>query len=406
MSVLKTISSSIRKVLSDNFASRANTTGSLGIATDGSTWNPVNGTITVTSGAATASSTPAVGAAGTAYPMVTATLPVQDNIIELKGTQQGSSVAVWVQSSSDWWMVDVDSTYNAIPGNWNYAYSQNAYTYVGGYTNAYFYASQPAYAPTTTSVTNYVTNTYSFTNSYTAPPNAYTPSPTSYTSPPTSYTAYGTNAWNYNYSYAQGNSGYSYANKSSYFHYVTAYANGVQWGNSTYTAPGTTNYASSPTSYSPGGTYYVNAANYGTSPGNTYYVYTGNYYNYTQYYYAGGTQNTTGGNYYTYQASQNATTYAYSEILRITQSVASSVSTITSSIISTAQTIGSLRVKTKGNQITAQAFSDANLVTQIGTDLVYTATGATVTTKYGLAISPSAYQQSAIIGTAVNITRN
>ena len=107
--------------------------------------------------------------------------------------------------------------------------------------------------------------------------------------------------------------------------------------------------------------------------------------------------------YYTYASG---TSYAYNEYLKIRQSVSSTVSTITSALISTAQSIGSLKVWTSGNQITARAFSDTNFVTQIGSDLVYTATGATITTQYGIGVSPSAYNQSAIIGTSVDISRN
>ena len=107
--------------------------------------------------------------------------------------------------------------------------------------------------------------------------------------------------------------------------------------------------------------------------------------------------------YYTYASG---TSYTYSEYLTIRQSVASTVSVITSALISTAQTIGSLKVFTSGNQITARAFSDTNFVTQIGSDLVYTATGATLTSQYGISVSPSAYNQSAIIGTSIDISRN
>jgi hypothetical protein len=62
-------------------------------------------------------------------------------------------------------------------------------------------------------------------------------------------------------------------------------------------------------------------------------------------------------------------------------------------------------VSTSGNQITARAFSDTNLVTQIGSDLVYTATGATINTTYGISISPTQYAQSDTIGASVNIER-
>ena len=111
----------------------------------------------------------------------------------------------------------------------------------------------------------------------------------------------------------------------------------------------------------------------------------------------------TAGNYYTYIAGYST---SYNEYLKIKQSVANTVSEISSALVSTTQTIGSILVSLVGNQITAKAYSDTNFVTQIGSDLVYTATGATITTKHGIGVSPSAYNQSAIIGTSVDISRN
>jgi hypothetical protein len=75
-------------------------------------------------------------------------------------------------------------------------------------------------------------------------------------------------------------------------------------------------------------------------------------------------------------------------------------------LVSTASTIKSILVQTFGNEITARAYSDENLVTQIGSDLVYTATGAVVNAKYGISLSLAEYDQSAIIGTEVVIDKN
>lgn len=357
--IVGVIAASVRERFFDIFSSRSNTSGNLGIASDGSQWRAVNGTIQVVSGAATATTTPTSGSPGTSYPMATVDMPTTDNVIELSGVKQGSSVAVWVQSSSDWWMVDVDSTFNTIPGNTNYGYSQNAYVFDGNY-NAYFYY----YAYTNPQSNNI--------NSYQAP----------YTGG--QYTAYDYYYYfvvGYNVTYS-GNSGFSYTNNTPYFHYVAAY--GQSTANDI-----ASNYSQAP--YGGGGTYSV--------VGNYYYYYA---YGFTN---GGGTPVYSGGT-YNYTSYTNATTYAYNEIIRISQSVSSVVSTITSSVISTAQTILSLRVKTSGNQITAQGFSDNNFVTQVGSNLVYNATGATITTRYGISVSPSAYQQSAIIGTSVAIKRN
>ncbi len=320
------VAASVRKRFLDTFSTRANTTGSLGTATDGSRWDAVNGTIQVTTGAATATTTPSAGGAGTTYPMATVTLPVQNNSISLGGTNEGSSVALWVQSSSDWWLVSIEGTQTTTT---NYASAQN-YNYV--------FAQNITYGSTT----NYygVTNYFSASNQ------------NSFSSGTTYFVGYRTVGSPFQYGfYSQSGAG------------GTTYA----WS---------TNYYGVTSNFSQSG--FVSTA--------------GTFYSYTS-----------AGTFYTYASGS---TTAYNEYLRIRQSVASTVSTITSALISTSQSIKSLLVSTSGNQITARAFSDTNFVTQIGTDLVYTATGATVNTKYGIAVSPSAYNQSAIIGTSVNITRN
>lgn len=319
------VASSVRKRFIDTFSARSNTTGSLGTATDGSLWNAVNGTIQVTTGAATATTTPSVGGAGTTYPMATVNLPVQNNVISLADTNEGSSVAIWVQSSSDWWMVGIDGEQTTTT---NYASAQ---------TYTYAFAQNINYSTTT--------NYYGVTSYYAGSSTNYATFPTTY------YLGYARPAPGFFYSY----------------------------------------YSKTPGGFSTwSGTSYYGATSYFTATGysQTY----GPYYQYT-----------VGGAYYTYAAGSTTT---YSEYLRVRQSVASTVSIITSQLVSTVASIKSLKIFTSGNQITAKAYSDTNFVTQIGTDLVHTATGATVNTTYGIAVSPSAYNQSAIIGTSINIDRN
>jgi hypothetical protein len=320
------IASSVRKRFVDIFSARSNTTGSLGIATDGSQWDAVNGTIQVTTGAATATTTPTAGGAGTTYPMATVTLPVQNNSISLAGTNEGSAVALWVQSSSDWWLVSVEGTQNTVT---NYASAQN-YNYA--FTQSMTYASGTAFTQST-----------NFTSS----------------------------------------SGFS------------SFSSGTTFNSATRTV----------------GSPFAFQRFWASSPGGTTFAFVTNYFGATSNFSATAFTSTAGpfstftsaGTFYTYASG---TTTTYNEFLRVRQSVASTVSIITSQLISTVASIKSLLVSTSGNQITAKAYSDNNFVTQIGADLVYTATGATVNTKYGLAVSPSTYNQSAIIGTSVNITRN
>lgn len=361
--LLGALASAVRKKFTDNFAGRTNTTGGLGTATDGSQWTAVNGTIQVTSGAATATTTPTSGGAGTTYPMAIVNMPTSDNIIELTGTNEGSGIALWVQSSTDWWMVDVDSTFNTVPGNIYYYISSNNSPISNpiGYSPSSTGPSStgpsstgPSSAGPTSYSPGYVGGAlYTVTNSSTPGTVTYSIIPPG--NPPRSYAS---------------SAGPSTAGPATY----TLTPGGFTPGSSTAgpSTPGTT----TPGTTTPGT----------VTPGPT-----------TAAGYTAGSAN--------YSSAYNPITYAYSEMLRISKSTASVVNTISSAVISAVSTIKSLRVSISGNTITARAFSDASLVTQLGSDLVYTATGATITTQYGISVSPSAYNQSAIIGTSVKINR-
>lgn len=93
----------------------------------------------------------------------------------------------------------------------------------------------------------------------------------------------------------------------------------------------------------------------------------------------------------------------YPQWVRVMKSVSTVVSEVTNWSIGSV--IQSLRVKTTGTQITTQVYSDTALTTQIGSDLVYSATGATVAAEYGITIKPSSANQAYTLGT-VDITRN
>lgn len=73
--------------------------------------------------------------------------------------------------------------------------------------------------------------------------------------------------------------------------------------------------------------------------------------------------------------------------VRIYRSAATVISQITENII--ASVANSLKVIISGSQITTKVYSDSDLVTQIGSDLVYTPTGATLTNEYGIIVVPS-----------------
>ncbi len=358
------VASSVRKKFVDNFGNRSTTSGSLGIATDGSKWDATSGTIAVTASnvggqpnVAQATSIPNSGGSGNTYPMATVVMPTQNNTIKMSKVEEGAAAAIWVQSSADWWMVGIDAEYNTIPGNTGYAYSQNAYTTEQGQnsSNQFSFTNYAGPAASNWYTTGSSQVQFSFTNAY----NATYSAKTTYSGPfftfgPPQYKS----ATSYNVTYGGGNTSYAWTWTTNYY-VATNY----------YYYPDTTSYA-------------WNSVNY--------------------FYFTGG------GTYFTFSFT-NATTYAYSQILRIRQSVSGQVSTITSSIVSAATTAKSLLVSLTGNQITAKAYSDDNFVTQLGSDLVYTATGATVNTRFGIAVSPTAYTTApanGIIGSSVEITRN
>jgi hypothetical protein len=109
-----------------------------------------------------------------------------------------------------------------------------------------------------------------------------------------------------------------------------------------------------------------------------------------------------------YSGPYTACYTCYPQYIRIIQSVASTVSTILNQVVTSITDTAlaqSLRVKTSGDQITMSVYTDANQVTQLGSDIVYTATGAAVNPTYGLTIMPSSYNQSLTVD-AANITRS
>lgn len=130
------------------------------------------------------------------------------------------------------------------------------------------------------------------------------------------------------------------------------------------------------------------------------------------------------GGYYTwasgcvYYASGSNTNYAfagyyyctssstvYPKYIRVLQMAAGTLSQITSTFIGYSVGTYSLRTILSGNQITARAYADGSFTSQVGGDLVYTATGATLSTNYGIKVSPSDINASSSFD-SITITRN
>ena len=93
----------------------------------------------------------------------------------------------------------------------------------------------------------------------------------------------------------------------------------------------------------------------------------------------------------------------YPATIRLIRSIANIVSEITSWTVNTL--VQSLKITTSGTSITAKAYSDSNLSTQIGSDLTYSAVGATIDTQFGIVVAPSAYAQGSTLEN-FNITTN
>lgn len=347
--------STIRKRFFDDF-SRVSSPG-LGIARDGSTWSVIRGVINASSGSAVAATT-------SGYPMSAIDMEVSNVAVKLNGTNQGSTVALWVQSSADWYGVEVDMTTSVVPGNsylvpvaYNYLTAYN-YSYYTGYNFNYYNTYNYLYNYYTTS-SYYNTYVYNFYNTY---------------------TRYASSSYNFSY---LDNTNFQVKYASSTYYYSIGYGNLQDSGsNSAGPFQNSDLHFNVPATGSSGP--FSGSGNTGPIAGSGFTNAVGNYY-YTAY---------------------NATSTSYDQYVRVIRSVGSVVSTVTSWLVSSSATVRSFIVRTSGTDITITPYSDVNFVSQIGSDLVYTATGAAVTTQFGISVSPSTINQSATIGTSVTIDRN
>lgn len=82
----------------------------------------------------------------------------------------------------------------------------------------------------------------------------------------------------------------------------------------------------------------------------------------------------------------------YPSYIRIIQSASNVVSTIVNEAVSAV--VQSFKVMTRGNEIRVKAYSDTAQVTQIGSDIVYTATGAVIAPRFGMTVIPSNSNQT------------
>ena len=92
----------------------------------------------------------------------------------------------------------------------------------------------------------------------------------------------------------------------------------------------------------------------------------------------------------------------YLKVIRYLSNVISEVASVTIDSLTSFPALAGIKViissATKGDNqsgtITAKAFSDVSLISQIGGNLVYNPTGVKITTNYGILASPSSYNQN------------
>jgi hypothetical protein len=334
---LGSIAAASRKMFRDTF-NRANQTG-IGTSSDGSTWSIIRGSFNITSNKAD-------GQTPSNYPLASVDMPKDTVTISLSGVTQGSTAALWVTDSGNWFGVGIDQesiTCNcqtcSTPGNCaSTNYVCNAASYP---CNATFYQCNAYSSPCNAG--NYFCDVVGnrFCRSYTSPCNAMsTPF-----SPCTRWSRVCNGGYN------TGN-----CNNSNSSFMCTTWSrpcNSDSYPCSTWSTV-------------------CNSASYPC-------------------------------------ASFNATTFfscncqtCYPQYIRFIRSVANTVTQLTSWTV--ASVIQSFRViissvnpaKTSATA-TIKPYSDANLSSQIGADLTYTPTGVAINAKYGIMVKPSSYSQGTTI---------
>jgi hypothetical protein len=365
---------SVRESVVDTFS--RNNTPSLDRATDGSLWQTIRSGLGIENNRAHAINQEQ-------YPISAVDMPSSNVSISLTGVTQGAGAAIWVQSSDDWYVATIDQTPRNVPES-NATVSAN-YSYGAAFNSSTGTEFAPFYSATFNSAAWNTTYGYNRSITYT---NGFKNATGNY-----SYTAW--NTFFFRYSYAV-----------SYRYFYFGKVSGSAWG--FYNVSG---WARSGNSFTANASYTYKVA-YSTK------VTTDTEWSYTVYVPPSFAGNTFAGNYgylvtipgyqytafapYTYTVTVPAQV-VYDQKVSIRQSIAGNIQLLQSWLVSSSQVIRSLLVRTNGEQITVKPYSDTNLVSQIGEDLVYTATGAEITPKFGITISPSSYGQGTTAATTISI---
>lgn len=363
------ILSALRKRVTDTFV--RNNRADLGRGLDGGLWQTIRPGLRIENNRAAAANP-------TEFPISTVDMPSTDVTIDLGNISQGAGAAIWVQSSDDWWAVTVDQS--------------------------------PRFVPETT-VSEIGTFSYSLNN---ASFSFDTVTPFTFT------VTGGGNAFS-------GIAGFNYTTLVSTANWSTANFRYTDFGNFTFTATGSTtrqyfigksfgwitsNWSQQRTgsfSFRATGTYTVRFNFFTMIEGFAFYAFSGtnSVWSYTEQ----GTKTTTvfvpAFSYidfapYTYTVVVPARTVTDQRV-SLRQSIAGNIGLVTSWLVSSAEIVRSLRVRLSGQQVSTRAYSDPNLVSQVGETLVYTATGAEINTRFGLTLSPSSIGQGSTAASTVSI---
>lgn len=386
--ILSSAAAAVRKRFFDNF-NRADQSG-LGTASDGGFWRQIRGSFSI-------SGNKAVGADNN-YPMAVVDMPFSNVEIDISGATQGSAAALWVTDSGNWWAVGIDQASVT-----NCQTCNDCIQFSGSNCSGTINASNWNCLQFSFICTGTVNPSGTITNSWnTIQWNPVGTNPFQWT----------TNSWNP----IQTNPCSAF-NPSNCIFFTGG--NCRTWRstpprNCTATNPVVCGAFNSSNCASPGNTFGGNPQSsfafrfggntfggnqFGGNPQTSFaFFFNGNCNAWTRVCDLEGNMNAQFCN-----AAWNADTCVqwnsyscncattYPQYIRIMKSVNSVISEVWSTTI--ASVAQSFSVRTNGNQITVKAYSDPNLVTQIGSDIVHTPTGVTVVSTYGITIDPSSYNQ-------------
>jgi hypothetical protein len=405
--------SSVRKAFTDTF-NRVNQTP-LGTASDGTDWDNIRPGFSISSNKASATN-PA------SYPLATVDFPSSNVNISLSGVDQGSSAALWVTDSGNWWAVGIDQA----PVSCNCQTGSNCDAFTGGNCAAFQSSGGNCSGNFTLLAGNCSGNT----------------------NPPAYCTTWGTNtgtcrAWilpagncreivqtNCRSSTGgfcrQNGGGFCRAFAGNCRSWQRFSRNCIAW-NTANTCVGWNTINCNAWNTVTCNAWNTRCVAYNTRNNecdawNTRNNFCSGFFNPPAFCSSWNTRETVcNGASYNF-LSWNCTGFAYNAInctqwstftfgcqtcypqyIRLFQSVNSTVTEIFNWTVGSI--IRSFRVRTNKDQLTIQAFSDDNHVSKIGSDIIFTPTGVAITPKFGILLKPSSFNQGTSID-GIEITRN